>query len=196
MEKYAPHVMDLASRDVVSRAIITEVNEGRGFPGGYVHLELMHLGRERIESRLQEICDYCRLFAGVDPVVEPIPVMPAQHYMMGGIGTDIRGATNVACFFRRGSRVRFYPRRQSPRRQLALGNPRLRETGRNRSGRVRHHRPLPVFHETDVESETQLLRSMSDRGTARSRSTCERNSKGRWTNWSGSTVSRASSGKR
>ncbi len=99
MEKYAPHVMDLASRDVVSRAIITEVNEGRGFPGGYVHLELMHLGRERIESRLQEICDYCRLFAGVDPVVEPIPVMPAQHYMMGGIGTDIRGATNVAGLF-------------------------------------------------------------------------------------------------
>ncbi|EQD80230.1 succinate dehydrogenase flavoprotein subunit, partial [mine drainage metagenome] len=93
--KYAPHVLELASRDVVSRAIWTEVQEGRGFPGGYVHLELMHLGREKIESRLQEICDFCRRFAGIDPVVEPIPVLPAQHYMMGGIGTNSRGETNV-----------------------------------------------------------------------------------------------------
>ncbi|MCI4333290.1 MAG: FAD-binding protein [Thermoplasmata archaeon] len=95
MSRYAPHVLELASRDVVSRAIITEVREGRGFPGGYVHLELMHLGKERIESRLQEICDFCRTFAGIDPVTQPIPVMPAQHYMMGGIGTNIRGETNV-----------------------------------------------------------------------------------------------------
>ncbi|MHB1434803.1 MAG: FAD-binding protein [Thermoplasmata archaeon] len=95
MSKYAPHVLELASRDVVSRAIWTEVQEGRGFPGGYVHLELMHLGREKIESRLQEICDFCRRFAGIDPVVEPIPVLPAQHYMMGGIGTNRRGETNI-----------------------------------------------------------------------------------------------------
>ncbi|MCI4348715.1 MAG: FAD-binding protein [Thermoplasmata archaeon] len=95
MARYAPHVLDLASRDVVSRAIITEIQEGRGFPGGYVHLELMHLGRERIESRLEEICDFSRKFAGIDPVTQPIPVMPAQHYMMGGIGTTIRGETNV-----------------------------------------------------------------------------------------------------
>ena len=95
MSRYAPHVLELASRDVVSRAIITEVREGRGFPGDYVHLELMHLGKERIESRLQEICDFCRTFAGIDPVTQPIPVMPAQHYMMGGIGTTIRGETNV-----------------------------------------------------------------------------------------------------
>ena len=79
----------------MSRAIVTEVREGRGFPGPYVHLELMHLGKERIESRLQEICDFCRTFADVDPVTQPIPVMPAQHYMMGGIGTNIRGETNV-----------------------------------------------------------------------------------------------------
>jgi len=98
MSKYAPHVLDLASRDVVSRAIVTEVLEGRGFQGpygGYVHLELMHLGKEKVESRLQEICDYCRLFAGIDPVTDPIPVYPAQHYMMGGVGTNIRGETNV-----------------------------------------------------------------------------------------------------
>lgn len=95
MSRYAPHVLDLASRDVVSRAIVTEVKEGRGFPGGYVNLELMHLGREKIESRLQEICDFSRTYAGVDPVTEPIPVYPAQHYMMGGIGTNMKGETSV-----------------------------------------------------------------------------------------------------
>ncbi len=95
MSKYAPHVLELASRDVVSRAIVTEVNAGNGFPGGYVTLELMHLGREKVESRLQEICDFSRSFAGIDPVTQPIPVMPAQHYIMGGVGTNIRGETNL-----------------------------------------------------------------------------------------------------
>ncbi len=102
MSHYAPHVLELASRDVVSRAIVTEVLEGRGFPGGYVHLELMHLGREKIESRLQEICDFSRTFSGVDPVTEPIPVYPAQHYMMGGIGTTVRGETNLPGLFAAG----------------------------------------------------------------------------------------------
>ncbi|MFZ0830689.1 MAG: FAD-dependent oxidoreductase, partial [Thermoplasmata archaeon] len=102
MSRYAPHVLDLASRDVVSRAIVTEVKEGRGFPGGFVHLELMHLGKEKIESRLQEICDFSRSYAGVDPVTDPIPVYPAQHYMMGGIGTNIRGETNVPGLFAAG----------------------------------------------------------------------------------------------
>jgi len=102
MSKYAPHVFELASRDVVSRAIVTEILEGRGFPGGYVHLELMHLGKERIESRLQEICDFARHFAGVDPVTQPLPISPAQHYMMGGIGTDIHGATNIRGLFAAG----------------------------------------------------------------------------------------------
>jgi succinate dehydrogenase / fumarate reductase, flavoprotein subunit len=105
MSKYAPHVLDLASRDVVSRAIVTEVAEGRGFPGpygAYVHLELMHLGKEKIESRLQEIVDYSRLFAGIDPVTEPIPIYPGQHYMMGGIGTNIRGQTSLAGLYAAG----------------------------------------------------------------------------------------------
>ncbi len=105
MSRYAPHVLELASRDVVSRAIYTEVQEGRGFPGpwgGYVHLELMHLGKEKVESRLQEIVDFSRIYAGVDPVTQPIPVYPGQHYMMGGIGTDIRGATNLRGLFAAG----------------------------------------------------------------------------------------------
>jgi succinate dehydrogenase / fumarate reductase flavoprotein subunit len=98
MSRYAPKVLELASRDVVARAIMTEILEGRGFQGPYgpfVQLELMHLGRERIESRLQEICDLCRSFAGLDPATDPIPIAPAQHYMMGGVGTSIQGETNV-----------------------------------------------------------------------------------------------------
>ncbi len=105
MIRYAPHVQELASRDVVSRAIVTEVAEGRGFAGPfgpYVHLELMHLGKEKVESRLQEICDYARRFAGIDPVTQPIPVYPAQHYMMGGIGTNRRGETNLPGLFAAG----------------------------------------------------------------------------------------------
>jgi len=98
MSRYAPKVLELASRDVVSRAITTEIQEGRGFSGPYgpyVHLEVMHLGKEKIESRLQEICDLCRSFAGIDPVTQPIPIAPAQHYMMGGVGTNIEGETNL-----------------------------------------------------------------------------------------------------
>ena len=102
MARYAPHVLDLASRDVVSRAIVTEVKEGRGFPGGYVHLELMHLGKEKIESRLQEIVDFSRSYAGVDPVTEPIPVYPAQHYMMGGISTNMKGEASIPGLFAAG----------------------------------------------------------------------------------------------
>ena len=105
MSRYAPHVLELASRDVVSRAIVTEVAAGRGFDGpygGYVHLELMHLGKEKVESRLQEIVDFSRIFADIDPVTQPIPVYPGQHYMMGGIGTNIRGETNVRGLFAAG----------------------------------------------------------------------------------------------
>ena len=102
MERYAPHVKDLASRDVVSRAIATEVAEGRGFPDGTCHLELMHLGREKVETKLQEIVGFCRNFAGIDPVTEPIPVYPAQHYMMGGIHTNPRGETNLAGLYAAG----------------------------------------------------------------------------------------------
>ncbi len=102
MARYAPHVLDLASRDVVSRAIVTEVKAGRGFPDGSVHLELMHLGREKIETRLQEIVDFSRTYAGVDPVTEPIPVYPAQHYMMGGISTNMKGEASLPGLFAAG----------------------------------------------------------------------------------------------
>ncbi|PWB52730.1 MAG: succinate dehydrogenase flavoprotein subunit [Candidatus Methanoperedenaceae archaeon] len=91
MERYAPTVKDLAARDVVSRAILTEVREGRGFEGGYVHLDLTHLGEEKILERLWEITSFVRIYLGIDPVHEPVPVYPTCHYLMGGIPTDSDG---------------------------------------------------------------------------------------------------------
>ncbi|MDT8358331.1 MAG: FAD-binding protein [Methanomicrobiaceae archaeon] len=93
MERYAPSSVDLAPRDVVARAIIQEIREGRGFDGGYVHLDLRHLGADRIRERLPGIRQIAVDFAGVDPVDEPVPVQPGQHYSMGGIDADINGKT-------------------------------------------------------------------------------------------------------
>ncbi len=102
MTRYAPNKLELASRDVVSRAIATEVKEGRGFPDGTCHLELMHLGKEKITTKLQEIVEFCRNFAGIDPVVEAIPVYPGQHYMMGGVSTNPRAETNITGLYAAG----------------------------------------------------------------------------------------------
>ncbi|ODV11867.1 MAG: succinate dehydrogenase flavoprotein subunit [Thiobacillus sp. SCN 64-317] len=98
MERYAPHAKDLASRDVVARAIAIEIAEGRGCGpaspqrgGGYVHLKLDHLGEKTIAEKLPGIRDLAIRFAGVDPVEKPIPVAPTAHYMMGGIPTNLYG---------------------------------------------------------------------------------------------------------
>ncbi len=92
---YAPNDGELASRDVVSRAELTEVEEGRGFEDGCVHLDLTHFGEEKIEERLAQILELARDFEDVDPVTEPIPVKPGQHYIMGGIACDSHGATEL-----------------------------------------------------------------------------------------------------
>ncbi|HXH22903.1 MAG TPA: FAD-binding protein [Dehalococcoidia bacterium] len=92
MSKYAPNMMELASRDVVSRAEQTEINEGRGVDG-CVLLDLRHLGEERVRERLWQIREIGIDFAGVDLVKEPIPVRPGVHYIMGGVKTDIDGKT-------------------------------------------------------------------------------------------------------
>jgi succinate dehydrogenase / fumarate reductase flavoprotein subunit len=92
MDRYAPTVRDLAPRDIVARAIMTEVREGRGIDGrDYVYLDLTHLGKERIEERLWEIASFSRIYVGVDPAEAPIPVQPTCHYLMGGIPTDTEG---------------------------------------------------------------------------------------------------------
>ncbi len=97
MERYAPRAKDLASRDVVSRAIVTEVREGRGCGpnADYVLLKLDHLGEEIISKRLPGIRESSKIFAGVDPIKEPIPVYPTAHYVMGGIPTDRWGRVVV-----------------------------------------------------------------------------------------------------
>jgi len=91
MQKYAPKAMELAPRDIVSRSIATEIKEGRGFEGAYVHLDLRHLGAEKILERLPGIRELAIDFAGVDPIEKPIPIEPSQHYTMGGIDCDIWG---------------------------------------------------------------------------------------------------------
>jgi succinate dehydrogenase / fumarate reductase, flavoprotein subunit len=92
MERYAPTMKDLASRDVVARSIYMEVREGRGINGKrYVYLDATHLGAEVIETKLPDIADFCRTYLGVDPVKEPMPIQPTAHYAMGGIPTDING---------------------------------------------------------------------------------------------------------
>jgi succinate dehydrogenase / fumarate reductase flavoprotein subunit len=92
MERYAPVIKDLAPRDIVSRAIVREIRDGNGVGGSdYVHLDLTALGPEKIKERLWEIASFATIYAGVDPVNEPVPVQPTCHYIMGGIPTDVDG---------------------------------------------------------------------------------------------------------
>jgi succinate dehydrogenase / fumarate reductase flavoprotein subunit len=95
MEKYAPNKMELASRDVVSRAEQTEIDEGRGFPDGTVALDITVVPRKRIHEALREIVNVGRDFAGVDITREPIHIKPGNHYTMGGIRTDVDGLTSI-----------------------------------------------------------------------------------------------------
>jgi succinate dehydrogenase / fumarate reductase flavoprotein subunit len=94
LERYAPNAMELASRDVISRAEQTEIDEGRGVDGN-VMLDLRHLGAEKILERLHGTRELSMTFAGVDPIYEPIPVRPGAHYHMGGIDTDVWGRTTM-----------------------------------------------------------------------------------------------------
>jgi succinate dehydrogenase / fumarate reductase flavoprotein subunit len=102
MEEYAPKAMELAPRDIVARSITTEILKGNGFENAYVHLDLRHLGREKIESRLPGIQEICINFYGIDPVDTPIPIQPAQHYSMGGIDVDKDCASPVKGFYAAG----------------------------------------------------------------------------------------------
>jgi succinate dehydrogenase / fumarate reductase flavoprotein subunit len=95
MERYAPNKLELASRDVVSRAEQTEINEGRGFPDGTVALDITKVPRRRTLEALREIVNIGRDFAGVDITREPIHIRPGQHYIMGGVKTDSDGLTTI-----------------------------------------------------------------------------------------------------
>ena len=96
MEKYAPTLLDLAPRDMVARAMMTEIQEGRGIRGDrqiddYLLLDATHLGKETLEAKLPDIADFVRTYLAIDPVETPIPVQPTAHYAMGGIPTDFNG---------------------------------------------------------------------------------------------------------
>ncbi len=127
MKRYAPDRMELAPRDVTSRAIQTEIDAGRGIGGGaYVHLDLRHLGAEKIRKRLPQILDLAMRFSAVDALKSPIPIQPTAHYSMGGIPTDNDGRVRVdagggdegALRVRR-VRLRLGARGEPPRLQLA-----------------------------------------------------------------------------
>ena len=150
MERYAPNVKDLASRDVVSRAMATEIKEGRGAgkDGDYMLLKLDHLGPEVIDKRLPGIREIAIKFANVDPVSDPIPVVPTVHYQMGGIPTNYMGQVVVPEGGEHGSdragplcggrmRLRLGARRQPPRHQFAARPAGVRQ-GRGRAGDQGH----------------------------------------------------------
>jgi succinate dehydrogenase / fumarate reductase flavoprotein subunit len=92
MSRYAPKAMELAPRDMVSRAIYLEIRDGRGAgpKKDYVYLDVRHLGRAVIEEKLPDITEFARVYLGVEPLTEPVPVQPTAHYAMGGIPTDLR----------------------------------------------------------------------------------------------------------
>jgi len=90
MERYAPNLIDLAPRDIVSRSIYLEIRDGRGVEGkDFVYLDVRHLGRKLIEEKLPDITDFARVYLGVEPLTEPVPIQPTAHYAMGGIPTDL-----------------------------------------------------------------------------------------------------------
>jgi len=92
MERYAPTIKDLAPRDMVSRAIYQEVKEGRGVDGkDYVFLDVRHLPRDVIEHKIPDVTEFARVYLGVEPTTEPVPIQPTAHYGMGGIPTDTDG---------------------------------------------------------------------------------------------------------
>ena len=93
MERYAPTIKDLAPRDIISRCMLKEVAEGRGAgpEKDYLYLDCTHLGKEVLETKLPDITEFARTYLGVDPVTEPVPVMPTAHYAMGGIPTNVKG---------------------------------------------------------------------------------------------------------
>jgi succinate dehydrogenase / fumarate reductase flavoprotein subunit len=96
MERYAPTIKDLAPRDMISRAIYQEIKEGRGVDGkDYVHLDVRHLDPEVIEKKLPDVTEFARIYLGVEPTTELVPIQPTAHYGMGGIPTDVDGRVVV-----------------------------------------------------------------------------------------------------
>ena len=164
MEKYAPNKMELASRDVVSRAEQTEINEGRGFPDGTIALDITKVPRKRILEALREIVNIGRDFAGTDITREPIHIQPGQHYIMGGVKTDVLGRTPVPGLYAAGE-VACVSVHGGNRlgRQLAAGHADLRPPrGRGRRRPRQDQAPAP-----DRRSRAWTTSSAGSTGSSR-----------------------------
>jgi succinate dehydrogenase / fumarate reductase flavoprotein subunit len=160
LKRYAPNAMELASRDVISRAEQTEIDEGRGIDGN-VLLDLRHLGAERILERLHGTRELSMVFAGVDPIHEPIPVRPGAHYHMGGVDTDVWGLTELEGLYAAGEVACV-----SVHGANRLGGNALMETitygkraGRHAADWAQTHTTIevPTSIERDAERELQTL---------------------------------------
>lgn len=166
MARYAPNFMELAPRDFVARSIHLEIQAGRGINNEFVHLDLRHLGAEKIKSRLPQIREIAMHFAGVDPIHEPIPIRPTVHYTMGGVDVNIRTETEISGIFAAGEASCV-----SVHGANRLGGNSLLETivFGVRSGRevlkfIRRH-PLPTCPDTLVRAESQRLAQLFQRRT-------------------------------
>jgi succinate dehydrogenase / fumarate reductase, flavoprotein subunit len=164
MEKYAPNKMELASRDVVSRAEQTEINEGRGFDDGTVALDITVVPRKRIHEALREIVNVGRDFAGVDITKEPIHIKPGNHYVMGGVKTDIDGLTSIPGLYAAGECACV-----SVHGGNRLGANSLLDTlvfgGRagSHAGRASHTQGMPRPSEAGLEAEERMVREIVGR---------------------------------
>ena len=167
MERYAPNMMELASRDVVSRSEQTEINEGRG-ENGCVFLDCRHLGQKLIDEKLSQIRDLARDFAGVDMAREPVPIRPGMHYHMGGIKTDVDGQTSVSGLYAAGETacVSVHGGNRLGANSLLDTLVFGRRSGEHASDAVKG-RPLPAIDDSaadDDRSHIQDLMSNSDGG--------------------------------
>ncbi|MCS7235733.1 MAG: succinate dehydrogenase flavoprotein subunit [Armatimonadota bacterium] len=174
MERYSPTLLDLAPRDIIARAMITEIREGRGIDGkDYLHLDFTHLPRQVLDEKLPEITSFARTYLGVDPAREPVPVQPTAHYAMGGIPTDVWGrvirdeqntpvpglyaAGECACVSVHGAN--------------RLGTNSLvdilvfgRRAGRDMARYLKEAERVPVSHNPDSDAREQLERLLSSAG--------------------------------
>ena len=151
--------MELGPRDRLSQAFVAEMEKGRTTDSPYgpiVHLDLRHLGEKLIEARIPFVRELCLKYERIDPVTELIPVRPVVHYMMGGVHTDIDGATPLGRpVRRRGDRVREHQRRQPARLQLAARVPGLRCPRRPRRRGVRRLGRRPAAGDRGAGSPTR-----------------------------------------
>jgi succinate dehydrogenase/fumarate reductase flavoprotein subunit len=166
MERYAPKFMELAPRDFVARSIHLEIQAGRGIHNEYVHLDLRHLGAEKIKARLPQIREIALHFAGVDPVNEPIPIRPTVHYTMGGVAVNIRSETEIAGIFAAGEASCV-----SVHGANRLGGNSLLETivfgvraGKEGLKYIRQN-DLPPYREASVQAESERLAQLFRRET-------------------------------